>query len=225
MSVSDQFPDDLSEAAAPLRIPTGSLFPTPVYTCRLNDPEVLNLRLRDVILARERIDSGCVNSNVGGWHSGLDFESWGGAAARAVLDAARKIANQVTRDRRGRALRPDWRTECWANVNRHGHANKRHSHPGCFWSGTYYVDTGHGDDRGTSRDGAFEFHDPRVGALLQNAAARLAAPSDGNALIHPEPGLFLLFPSWMPHSVHSYRGAGIRISIAFNLALPQGGKS
>lgn len=224
MSTRDQVQNDLPEPAAPPQMQIGSLFPTPIYTCHLKDPEVLNLQLRDLILERERTDRGRVHSNVGGWHSGLDLEAWGGAAVRTVLGAAKEVANRVTRDRKGRQLRPNWRVECWANVNRHNHANKRHSHPGCLWSGTYYVDTGHTDDDRTDLNGAFQFHDPRIGALAENPASRLVASDDGSPLIYPKPGQFLLFPSWMPHSVHPYRGAGIRISIAFNLALPQGGE-
>ncbi len=194
-------------------------FPTPAFLCRLQDPEPLNRQLRDIILARERTERGLVNSNVGGWHSGRDLAIWGGEAVDTVLAAAREIANKATRDRKGRLVRPAWRVECWANVNRRGHANKRHTHPGCFWSGSYYVDTGDGigDDLG----GEFQFHDPRGGALLNNAAARAVVPGDAAPLVRPAPGLFVIFPSWMLHSVRPYQAGGTRISIAFNLALPQ----
>jgi len=195
-------------------------FPTPAFLCRLANPDSLNRELRDVILAREKTERGLVNSNVGGWHSGRDLAKWGGDAVDAVLGTAKEIANKATRDRKGRPVRPAWRIECWANVNRWGHANKRHTHPGCYWSGAYYVDTGDGigDDFG----GEFQFHDPRGGALLDNAAARVAAPGDAAPLIRPEPGSFVIFPSWMLHSVRPYQAGGTRISIAFNLALPQG---
>jgi len=195
-------------------------FPTPAFLCRLNDAAPLNRQLREAILARERSERGQINSNVGGWHSGRDLAQWGGAAIETVLGAAMEVANKATRDRQGRPLRPAWRVECWANVNRRGHANKRHTHPGCYWSGTYYVDTGEGI--GGDSGGEFQFHDPRGGALWGNAAARIAAPGDAEPLVRPEPGLFVIFPSWMLHSVRPYRAGGTRISIAFNLALPQG---
>lgn len=195
-------------------------FPTPAFLCRLQNPEPLNRQLRDIILAREQTEGGLVNSNVGGWHSGRDLATWGGGAVDAVLGAAKEIANKATRDRKGRPVRPAWRVECWANVNRRGHANKRHTHPGCYWSGAYYVDTGDGIGEGLG--GEFQFHDPRGGALLDNAAARIVASGDAAPLIRPEPGLFVIFPSWMLHSVRPYQAGGTRISIAFNLALPQG---
>jgi uncharacterized protein (TIGR02466 family) len=199
---------------------TAGIFPTPAFLCRLQNPEPLNRQLRDIILARELAEGGLVNSNVGGWHSGRDLATWGGGAVDAVLGAAMEIASKATRDRKGRPVRPTWQVECWANVNRKGHANKRHSHPGCYWSGAYYVDIG--DGVGEDFGGEFQFHDPRGGALLDNPAARIVATGDAVPLVRPEPGLFVIFPSWMLHSVRPYQAGGTRISIAFNLALPRG---
>lgn len=220
MSVSYFSSRDLPAGTAPPQVQVSHLFPTPVFLCRLKDSQALNLQLSDVILARERLDQGRLNSNVGGWHSGLDLAKWGGAAVGSVLEAATAIANRITQDRNGRPLRPAWRVECWANVNRHGHANKRHTHPGCYWSGTYYVKSGESGDALVG--GELQFHDPRVGVLEDGATAALDGANDGEALIRPEPGLFLLFPSWMPHSVRPYRGNAVRISIAFNLAFADG---
>ena len=48
----------------------------------------------------------------------------------------------------------------WANINRSGHGNEFHSHPGSFWSGVYYVDDG-GIAADPSLGGELEFMDPR----------------------------------------------------------------
>ena len=37
--------------------------------------------------------------------------------------------------------------------------------------------------------------------------------------IDPEPGLMLMFPSWLRHAVHPFMGKGERITVAFNLAV------
>jgi hypothetical protein len=37
------------------------------------------------------------------------------------------------------------------------------------------------------------------------------------AFIKPEPGLMVLFPSYLPHMVYVHQGKRPRISIAFNL--------
>jgi uncharacterized protein (TIGR02466 family) len=213
--MADAYSDDILT-----RSRIAGFFPTPAFLCRLHNYAPLNRQLRDIILAREQTERGLVNSNVGGWHSGRDLAQWGGEAIETVLDAAMAVANKATRDRKGLPVRPAWRAECWANVNRRGHANKRHTHPGCYWSGTYYVDTGEGI--GGDLGGEFQFHDPRGGALRGNAGAGVAAPGDAAPLVRPEPGLMVIFPSWMLHSVRPYRAGGTRISIAFNLALPQG---
>jgi uncharacterized protein (TIGR02466 family) len=196
------------------------LFPTPVFLARLKHPEPLNRELKDLILAREQIASGLDNSNVGGWHSGRDFTKWGGRPVERLMTAATRIADKITRDRQGRSARQSWRIEAWANVNRHGHANKRHTHPGCFWSGTYYVSVGEGI--GGELGGEFQLHDPRGAALAGDPASEVRLDIDAPSRIRPEPGLFVFFPSWMPHSVRPFLGEGTRISIAFNLALPSG---
>ena len=35
--------------------------------------------------------------------------------------------------------------------------------------------------------------------------------------MRPQPGLLLMFPSWLSHAVRPYRGDGVRISIAINM--------
>ena len=210
----------LSPAEILARAKVKPLFSTPVFLVRIKQPEPLNRELEDLILAREQSETGLDNSNVGGWHSGRDFAKWGGRPVNRLMAAATRIADKITRDRQGRPAQRSWRIECWANVNRHGHANKRHTHPGCFWSGSYYVSVG--DGVGGDRGGEFQLHDPRGAALADDLAAQAHVEIDAPARIQPEPGLFVFFPSWMPHSVRPYMGAGTRISIAFNLALPAG---
>jgi uncharacterized protein (TIGR02466 family) len=189
---------------------------TPAFAFWLPNAARLNAQLKETILAREQGQRGLSNSNVGGWHSGRDFAEWGGPALAEVLTTAKGLADQITLDRKGRRSKPAWSVECWANINRRGHANKRHSHPGCFLSGCYYVDVGEVGSAAES-GGRFRFHDPRAAASVLSPATAAAAGNSPD--ISPEAGMMLLFPSWMPHSVECYDGDGTRISIAFNLAL------
>ena len=199
-----------------------SMHPTPAFTALIPEAERLCAALREVILEREAgAPGGLANSNVGGWHSARDMTQWGGPALDEVLDHARAFADRLTVDRQGQPARVDWRVECWANVNRRGQANKLHTHPGCFWSGTYYVDDG-GVAAASDLGGEFEFFDPRgVAPRLSDAEAAAKAPGGpaDSPLVRPRSGMMVLFPSWMPHGVRAYRGASTRISIAFNLAL------
>jgi len=214
---------------APVALPEPEvrpLFASPAFVTRLENAAALNAQLRETILNREALDKGLNLSNAGGWHSGLDFLQWGGPALKEVLLTAGRLAKSLTRDRKGRGANLRWQVECWANVNRRQQANKRHTHPGCFWSGTYYVDAGTEEganphaSASNEPDGAFAFEDPR-GAPQAQPRTRGAVTfwNPDQALLAPEAGKMILFPSWMPHAVRPYMGGGTRISIAFNFAL------
>jgi hypothetical protein len=117
--------------------------------------EARNAALKDVILERRRLMPSMRASNSGGWHSDRDLLAWGGTAAAEVIEMARAVANHMTRDRSGGEVRPAWIITAWANVNGPGNSNFCHYHPGSFWSGTYYVDTG-GDPGSQEHGGEFE---------------------------------------------------------------------
>lgn len=196
-------------------------FATPVIECNVPNPTELNAALMHVILDREAASDSLQHSNIGGWQSSWDFEDWGGEPASRLVGAVRDLAGQLTRDREGEPVQVDWLTNAWANVNRDGHGNEFHTHPGAFWSATYYVDDG-GVGSDPSLGGEFEIQDPRGVAPAMLAPELTFAMPGGQSvgaseLIRPRPGLLLLFPSWLSHSVRPYRGKGIRVSVAVNL--------
>lgn len=186
-----------------------------------------NAQLRKTILAQEKKGGGVQHSNLSGWQSGDDFIQWGGSEGAKVLGFARDLTNQLTGDRAGNHVAVDWFINAWANVNRRGHANQIHAHPGAVWSGCYYVDDG-GQGGKPPVGGAFEVMDPR--GLTPAMYAPELAPAligcqsmGGSEIIEPESGLMLLFPAWLSHGVRPYAGKGTRISLAFNFALPMTG--
>jgi uncharacterized protein (TIGR02466 family) len=200
-----------------------SYFATPVVVATLPEAETLNRDLRRAILERERAGESVQHSNLGGWQSDWELESWGGPAARRVLDAARDLATRMTADRAGRPVKVAWKTNAWANVNRKGHGNEFHTHPGAYWSGTYYVDDG-GIADDPALDGAFEMQDPRGVAPAMYAPLLAFAVAGGQSvgaseLIYPRAGQLVLFPSWLSHAVRPYHGDRERISMAFNFSL------
>jgi uncharacterized protein (TIGR02466 family) len=200
-----------------------SYFATPVVIATLADAAELNSELKRSILEHESRDEGVQHSNLGGWQSSWDFETWGGPPARRLLDAARELATRMTSDRAGKAVRIAWKTNAWANVNRHSHGNEFHTHPGAYWSGTYYVDDGGiGDDHALG--GEFEIQDPRgVAPAMYAPLLGFAVPGGQSAgaseLVYPKSGQLVLFPSWLLHAVRPYRGDRERISVAFNFGL------
>ena len=205
------------EASASIR----GIFATPVIECAMPGAEALNAELKQVILDHEKADKGTQHSNLGGWQSNWDLESWGGAPVKTLIDAVRAVAAQVTCDRLGNAVPVTWLTNAWANVNRDGHGNEFHTHPGAYWSASYYVDDG-GIGSDPSLGGEFEIQDPR-GVAPAMLAPHLAFSMPGgqsvgaSELVRPRAGLLMMFPSWLSHAVRPYRGNGARISIAINL--------
>lgn len=199
-----------------------NLFSTPVVTLDVADSGTLNSELRATIEQREKTHPGTQHSNLGGWQSDWDMDRWGGAAAIKLLAIGRNTANRITTNRQGQAVTITWRANMWANVNRTGHANEFHSHPGSFWSGVYYVADG-GSDADPSLGGELEFMDPR-GPGPAMYAPHLAFGSAGlsvgaNETIRPKAGRLVMFPAWLLHQVRPYTGKAERISIAFNLSL------
>ena len=104
-----------------------------------------------------------------------------------------------------------WTLHAWANVNWTGNFYRMHTHPGSTWSGTYYVDTGIGSSK--AKPAPLHIFDPCQGRA--NTFLPPLVPS--SFTIRPEPGLMVLFPSYLAHMVFPEEGPDPRISIAFNL--------
>jgi len=199
------------------------LFATPIVITDLPDGAALNAEFRRVIGQREKSHPGTQHSNLGGWQSTWDMDRWGGAPTIKLLAITRGVANRTTTDREGKPVSINWRANIWANVNRTGHGNEFHSHPGSFWSGVYYVDDG-GIAADPSLGGELEFMDPRgPGPAMYAPQLAFAMPGGlsvgANEVVRPQAGRLVMFPSWMLHQVRPYRGTTERISIALNLSL------
>ena len=196
-------------------------FATPVILAAVEQAQALNADLLPIILEREAASTGVVRSNQGGWQSTDDFAAWSGAPGAALIKAAVALADSVTALQGDSALSRvalNWTINAWANVNRDGHANAAHHHPGCFWSCVYWVQTGEAGE-----GGEFEIQDPR--GILPGFVAptlRYALPgclsAGGSDFITPVAGTLLLFPSWLVHAVRPFRGIQPRVSVAINLA-------
>ncbi len=199
------------------------LFATPIVITDVPDAPALSAGLRRAIGEREKSHPGTQHSNLGGWQSTWDMDRWGGAPAIKLLAIARNVANRMTTDREGKPVAIAWKANIWANVNRTGHGNEFHSHPGSFWSGVYYVDDG-GIATDPSLGGELEFMDPRgPGPAMYAPQLAFAMPGGlsvgANEVVRPQTGRLVMFPAWVLHQVRPYRGMAERISIALNLSL------
>jgi uncharacterized protein (TIGR02466 family) len=189
------------------------LFATPVHQLFVEEPAAINAALRERILAMRAASPGRTRSNEGGWHSDGNLllqlgeplgRQLSGLFMRGVRGA---LAALVDID--GRADAPGT-IDAWANVNERGHANALHIHPGCSWSGVYYVAAE------PESAGEIYFLDPRTEALM-SVQAHSPYAVNNRPHVTPVPGMLLVFPSFLYHGVYPYAGDGPRISIAFNL--------
>lgn len=192
----------------------GWLFATPMLRWRLPDPKPLNDALADLILARRALGPEARLSNVGGWQSRPDLLDGGQPCIQTLrghIVSLMRFVMALPAGGDASRVAGSLGLSGWANVNRDGDFNRVHDHPGSHWSGVYYVALGQPVD-GTELNGAIEFLDPRPSANMPIPGYRT-----GTAMaVEPAAGEFVLFPSWLQHSVMPFHGGGERISIAFN---------
>ncbi len=192
------------------------LFPTPLFWYVFKHVAALNAELRELILAHERAVPSMVKSNQGGWQSPTEFFSWDGEAVATLRQFAVR-AVEIATGRLG--LPPNVRCEfhlsSWAAVNRKGHYNTPHVHPGATWSGVYYVDPGDEPPDAPGGGAVLEFAHPIVASVLTFFPSLLPSAR----LVRPEAGMIILFPSYLQHSVRLYRGERPRVCVPFNAHL------
>jgi uncharacterized protein (TIGR02466 family) len=194
---------------------SGSLFASPLLTHRWADGPELNASLRESILDHAGRHPGTDLTNYGGWHSEYGtLEFCGDAGKRLIRHMHDMVEEATSRLYAEFAQKPrptSWALSAWANVNRRGDFNQMHTHPGATWSGVYYVD--HGESDPAAEGTPIQLFDPypaRTNIFFPELSA-------SNILLKPEPGLMILFPSYVPHAVLPHRGDRPRISIAFNV--------
>jgi uncharacterized protein (TIGR02466 family) len=193
-------------------------FVTPLLKRQWPDSHDLNRRLRDAILENEQHDTGLSRSNVGGWHSKEELFRWKDPAIGELFQRIQEATQEATSRFCGDAVKgtsPEMTVSGWANVSRDGHYNSIHNHVGYTWSGVYYVALGDSDPQAPS-SGIIEFVDPRGGIDPEHFPGDALWPY---VRVTPAAGMMLLFPGWLQHWVHPFRGRGERISIAFNIKL------
>ena len=195
-------------------------FATPILQRVFENAGPVNDGLTRIILEREKTMPSAGRSNVGGWHSNDDLFEWLHpeiATFRGWLgEAVGEITNVDLDGRLGGQMDVQMDGGAWVNLCRDGGYNKIHNHPGCSWSGVYYVSTGVRAPDAPPDAGCIEFLDPRMGATETGLNGPDALPK---LRVEAVAGLMVVFPSWLYHYVNPFRGSGERISIAFNVNL------
>jgi hypothetical protein len=174
------------------------------------------------LLEERRNEPGLRLSNAGGWHSRPDLARRDDPALtnviQAILAAVEVFQGEVFQGSLAAAdgaTPPAWRygIQAWAMVMEAGDYTVPHDHAEAHWSFVYYLDTGDADRKAHPRSGMIAWinpappHTPVPGLDYAPRAFELA----------PRTGQLVLFPGWLGHYVHPYRGTRPRISIAGNV--------
>jgi len=194
------------------------LFATPLWAADVADAEALNAELAERLLADARAAEGTRRSNVGGWHSADNLATRAEPCFRAVLDAVVAGVRALTARLAAAAAVPlptyHYALDAWAMILRSGDYAVLHDHGDAHWSSVYWVDAGDSDPHHPEA-GRLVFVDPRRrGRPIPEA--ELFSPT---ATVKPSTGALLVFPGWLQHYVHPYRGARPRISISCNVVM------
>lgn len=193
------------------------LFPLPLIELEVDGAEELNKSLLKEIAERRSSEEGLVKSNRRGWHSEPDLfkrkEPAHSKLARLLLRMMAEVTRQLApnTDFTTLELIPDG----WINVNPKGAYNSPHDHPGCFWSGVYYVHVP--EDAGEA--GVIEFLSPHE--VLPHGGIFKAAIVADKRRIKASAGTVLIFPSHIFHWVHPNESEEDRVTIAFNARFKQ----
>jgi uncharacterized protein (TIGR02466 family) len=197
-----------------------ALFPTPLFVYDVPNAEDMNRELGERLRAEAEKSPSLRRANVGGWHSPPDLSLRTEPCYRALIQIIvdhigathSKIASTM-----GLPPPPPSRcaTQAWAMVMRNGDYTIAHDHGDAHWSTSYYVDAGDADFERTPDSGAFAVLDPRRGGRpipgLELSGTTFA--------IRPRTSMLVVFPGWLQHYVHPYRGTRPRVAIACNVTM------
>jgi uncharacterized protein (TIGR02466 family) len=169
-----------------------------------------NQRIEKFCLESKMASSGRVVSNSGGWQSdNLDLAT---PELAELIAEVRKNLDEVHRSFEFSTTMRQMITEGWININRKGHFNYSHDHPGSLFSAVYYV-------KGGADKGALEFKTPiapHTYTISDEMVGGFNAFTGHAMVIPPVTGDLLIFPSWLLHRVNMSQSEDDRISIAFN---------
>jgi uncharacterized protein (TIGR02466 family) len=177
--------------------------------------------LKQRFLAEANAHAGIKRANVGGWHSTPEvalrpepcFQTAIQIIVDHTIDSMRLFAQSM-----GQQDIPPVRcgARAWAMIMRDGDYTILHYHGNAHWSASYYIDAGNADLAQHPESGLFVVTDPR-GSIRPIPGIEEAQASQFT--IRPQTGRLVIFPAWLPHHVHTYRGTQPHITLACNLTI------
>ena len=189
------------------------LFPSPVFSFKLENYQELNMELESYILGlKKKYKDGLKKSNYGGWHSPF-FDQKNDNTPKKFSVIIHNLLKKIFTDEMGWKYNPDKVkiTVMWSIINKKGSFNIQHNHPNAYLSAAYYVKV-------PKNSGNIKFFDPKEQKNIRYP--KIKNYTDISAVITeitPKEGDLLIFPSYLYHSVGENLSEDDRIIISFNV--------
>jgi uncharacterized protein (TIGR02466 family) len=197
-----------------------ALFSTPVLVFAPSEVEELDAELTARLVAEATSSPGLARSNAGGWHSVPDLSLRRDACYQRLMHlVVEQVKAALVEIAGARGLAVDLRyrfgVQGWAMVMEDGDYAVLHDHAEAHFSVVHYADAGDADLDAHPESGKLTFVGPRAGG----AAVPGLDLFPGHFSIQPRAGALVVFPGWLQHFVHPYRGRRPRVSISCNVRL------
>jgi uncharacterized protein (TIGR02466 family) len=188
-------------------------FSTPIWTSKISNFEVINNEMIEYISDIQKNDPlGVVKSNFKGWHS-KNFNV-NDKQPKKFIESIKNNINLAINDMGWDLTTQSAKIQSiWAIINEKDAWNQKHHHSNSDLSAAYYVSA-------HEKCGDIVFYDPRPAPVHNHPRSKI--PNNLNATVNsikPEPGMLVLFPSYLEHSVNPNLSEKKRIVISFNLSL------
>jgi len=198
-------------------MPLASLFPTPIAMYEHPELESMNREITAILVAESESIPSLSHSNIGGWHSQYNLQTRPEACFRnltkLIVDHAMETTAVIAKGLGKTLPKFSAKTHMWAMVMRDGNYTIPHTHADAHWASVYYADAGDTDEAAYPESGVINFIDPRSGYLPIPGLDM----TGGDFMVNAKTGQLLVFPGWLTHYVHAYRGRRPRVSIACNV--------
>jgi len=183
-------------------------FPTAIYIEDLPNAIELNRSLEEHIIKWSTQEPGLKKTNVKGWHSPDMTQK---KEYHPLMLEILKVCENIFKEEQ--LEKQPAMGNMWANINGEKAYNKVHTHPNCFFSGTYYIKT-------PTPSAPLIIYDPRPGVhILMPRRKEIPLPPQlrKDFYFEPQAGQIIIFPSWIWHEVELSQSKETRISVAFNI--------
>lgn len=192
------------------------LFPTPVSLYDVPGMDEVNRELTARLIAESATVPSVHRSNVGSWHS----PNLAGRPEQCFRTLLQTVLNQVREtvqtlaNERGQTL-PPMRAglHSWAMVMKNGDYTIPHDHSEVHWATVYYPDAGDADEAADPASGLLALVDPRHGGRPMPGLDFVGT----TYTVLPRTSRLVVFPGWLLHYVHAYRGKRPRVSVSTNV--------